>query len=174
MDEVARLIESFRSVAATDDVDGSAKVEIVVKLEGRVGDERVLELFNAVIADPDEYDLARIECLKILRLWPPDEAGHRRVVGRTIATVLAAGDDDDLLVRQYAAGALGPYTRDATVFDTLAGALVDDEDIDVRYNALSSVEEAGADERAVALLTRLADDPRFRSAALRTLRTWTS
>ncbi|WP_158845465.1 hypothetical protein [Saccharothrix deserti] len=36
-----------------------------------------------------------------------------------------------------------------------------------------SVEEAGADERTVALPTRLADDPQLRSTALRTLRPWT-
>jgi HEAT repeat protein len=172
MDVVAGLVESFRSAVGTDDGDGWAKVELIVELEDHVGDTRVLELFTSVIADPVEYDLARVECLKIVRLSPPSAAGHRRALGRTIATVLSA-TDDDLVVRQYAAGALGSYADEPVVFDALADALLHDSDIDVRHNALTSVEEAGADERTIALLTRLADDPQLRSAAQRTLQAWT-
>jgi hypothetical protein len=60
-----------------------------------------------VIADPAEHDLARVECVKILRLRPPADADDRRRIGRIIAEVLRP--TEDCLVRQYAAGAVGPY-----------------------------------------------------------------
>jgi hypothetical protein len=171
VDDVARLIQAFGSLAGTDDADGFAKVEIILGLEDHVSDTRVLELFASVIADPAEYDLARIECLKILRLWPPDLAADRRKLGPTIAAVLSA--DEDHLVRLYAAGSLGPYVDDSVVFDALTVAVIHDDDIDIRHNALASVEEAGPGERAIALLRRLADDPLLGSSARRTLRAWT-
>ncbi|MBT8225836.1 MAG: hypothetical protein KJO75_10105, partial [Dactylosporangium sp.] len=89
------------------DFEGGAKVDVVVELEDHLDDPRVLAFFLSVVADPGEYDLARIECIKILRLWPPSTATDRQRAGQVIAAVLCA--DDDYLVRQYAAMALGPY-----------------------------------------------------------------
>jgi hypothetical protein len=123
-----------------------------------------------VIADPAEHDLARIECLKILRLQPPDSADDRRLIGRLIAAILRP--TEDYLVRQYAAGALGPYAQDAVVFGAMSTAVARDDDINVRHNAMASVVEAGPDDRTVTLLHRLADDPEFAAAATRTLRPW--
>jgi hypothetical protein len=166
---VAHLVASFASMADGDD-DGDAKVDIILELEDHLSDPRALTLFAAVIADPAEHDLARIECVKILRLRPPAAADDRRRIGRIIADVLRP--TEDYLVRQYAAGALGPYAQEPAVFDAMSGAVLRDDDIDVRHNALASVVEAGADNRTIALLRRLADDPELATAATRTLRTW--
>lgn len=166
MDQVAELVERCR----TEDDD--TQVDLIVELEDHVADERVLDLFVALIADTAAYDLSRIECVKILRLWPPEQPADRRRVGQTIATVLR--DDEDDLVRQYAAMALGPYAEDPAVFDTLTAILTPgaEDDIDLRHNALSSVAEAGHDERTGALLRQLTDDPELGTAAARTLREW--
>jgi hypothetical protein len=169
VDRVAHLVASFESTPDGDD-DGDAKVQIILELEDHLSDSRVLNLFAAVIADPAEHDLARIECLKILRLEPPAAADDRRRIGRIIADTLRP--TEDYLVRQYAAGALGPYAQEPGVFDVMSSAVTSDDDIDVRHNALASVSEAGPDDRTIALLHQLTNDPELATAATRTLRTW--
>jgi hypothetical protein len=170
MDRVALLIGQFRSMPFDNDDDGSRRVEVILELADDRGDSRVLDLFLAVVADPAEYDLARIECLKILDLWPPAAPDDRQRAGRTIATLL--WPDEDYLVRQYAAMSLGPYARDDVVFDALAEVLLHDDDIDVRHNALSSVTAAGADDRRTALLRQLSTDPEMGRFAVAKLRDW--
>jgi hypothetical protein len=169
VDYVAHLVASFASAPDGDD-GGDAKVEIILELEDHLSDPRALKLFASVIADPAEHDLARIECIKILRLQPPAAAGDQRRIGRIIADILRP--TEDCLVRQYAAGALGPYAHEPVVFDAISSAVASDDDIDVRHNALASVIEAGPDNRTIALLRQLTNDPELATAAARTLRTW--
>ncbi len=152
------------------DAGGDDKFKLITDLEDHTSDPRVVALYLSVIADPAEYDLARIEAIKILCLWPPDDAADRQRVGRTIAQTL--WPDEDYLVRQYAAMSLGPYAEDDEVFEALTNVLIQDDDIDVRHNALSSVEDSGPDDRTTALLRRLTDDPELGSAATRTLDDW--
>lgn len=164
------LIELFRSQPA----ESWRQVEIVKELEDRRDDPRVLELYVSVVADQAGYDLARIECLKILALWPPADPDTRQRVGRTVAALL--WPDEDYLVRQYAAMSLGPYAGDQAVFDALAEVVRHDDDVDVRHNALSSVNDsisdAGPEDRHTALLRPLADDAELGKAATRILRDW--
>jgi hypothetical protein len=170
MDNVERLLELFRSTPSTTDTAGSGKVKVVVALEDHLGDPRVLPFLVSVIADRPEYDLARIECIKILHLWPPATATGRQQVGRAIAAALQADDDD--LVRQYAAMSLGPYVCEDGVFEALTTAVLLDDDVEVRYNALAAIEEAGPDTRNVELLRRLTGDLELGTAATRTLHAW--
>jgi len=169
VDHVAELVARFEATPGGED-GGDAKVEIVLELEDHLTDPRALDLFATVIADPAEYDLARIECVKILHLRPPAGAEDRQRIGRIIAAVL--DPEDDYLVRQYAAMSLGPYAQDPVVFDAIATAVTGDDDVDVRHNALESVLEAGPDDRTRALLQQLTDDPELGKAATRTLREW--
>jgi hypothetical protein len=169
VDRVAELVAQFEATPDGED-GGHAKVEIVLELEDRLDDPRALDLFAAVIADPAEYDLARIECIKILQLEPPAGVEDRRRIGRIIAAVL--DPDDDYLVRQYAAMSLGPYAQDPVVFEAITTAATGDDDIDVRHNAFESVLEAGQDDRTIALLNQLTDDPELGQAATRTLQEW--
>ncbi|MEV6845478.1 HEAT repeat domain-containing protein [Actinoplanes sp. NPDC051411] len=159
-----RLIELFRS-APDDDV----KVEVVEALEEHVADPEVIAFLTAVTADPGEYDLARIECMKILRLWPPTAPTARVEAGRAIAAALR---EDDELVRQYAAMSLGPYLDDPPVLEALTGALLHDDDLNVRHNALAAVAEAGPADHHADLLRRLAGDSELGRAAALTLDRW--
>ncbi|MFI5894949.1 HEAT repeat domain-containing protein [Actinoplanes sp. NPDC051513] len=159
-----RLIERFRSTS-----DDDVKVEAVAALDEHVADPQVIAFLTAVTADPDEYDLARIECMKILRLWPPPTLDARRDAGRAIAAALR---EDDELVRQYAAMSLGPYLDDPPVFEALTVTLLHDDDLNVRHNALAAVVEAGPADRHADLLRRLAGDPELGRAAARTLDRW--
>jgi hypothetical protein len=159
-----RLIELFRST--TDD---DVKVESVAALDEHVGDPHVIAFLTAVTADPGEHDLARIECMKILRLWPLPTPGARREAGRAIAAALR---EDDELVRQYAAMSLGRYLDDPPVFEALTVALLHDDDLDVRHNALAAVAEAGPADLHAGVLRRLTGDSELGRAAARTLDRW--
>ncbi|GIH17225.1 HEAT repeat domain-containing protein [Rugosimonospora africana] len=170
MDQVQRLIETYRCLPSPVDAEGSSRFAIITELGRHVGDPRVVDLYVSVIADPQEYDLARIECIKVLGLRPPDAHADRQRVGRAIAQTL--WPDEDYLVRQYAAMSLGAYAEDDDVFEALATALTHDDDIDVRHNALESIREAGPDDRGLALLRRMVDDPELGSAAKHTLQDW--
>ncbi|MFE4327873.1 hypothetical protein ACFRQM_00095 [Streptomyces sp. NPDC056831] len=71
LDGLDRLIEEFRALPATSD----RKREIVAELDDAPD---ALPFLIAVVADPREYDLARIEAATILRLWPPSDPACRR------------------------------------------------------------------------------------------------
>ncbi|WP_433359822.1 HEAT repeat domain-containing protein [Actinoplanes sp. CA-142083] len=159
-----RLIELFRSTP-----DDDVKVEALEALDEHVADPQVIAFLTAVTADSDEYDLARIECMKILRLWPPPAPDARRDAGRALAAALR---EDDELLRQYAAMSLGPYLDDPLVFEALTVAVLHDDDLDVRHNALAAVAEAGPADRHADLLRRLAGDAGLGHAAARTLDRW--
>jgi hypothetical protein len=159
-----QLIELYRSTP-----DDDVKVEAVVALDEQAEDPQVTAFLTAVAGDPGEYDLARIECMKILRLWPPPTPAARRDAGRAIAAALR---EDDELVRQYAAMSLGPYLDDPPVLAALTDAVRHDDDLNVRHSALAAVAEAGPADPHADLLHSLAGDPELGRAATRTLQRW--
>ena len=157
-------IELYRSTP-----DEDVKVEAVAALDEQTADPQVTAFLTAVAGNPGEYDLARIECMKILRLWPPPAPAARRDAGRAIAAALR---EDDELVRQYAAMSLGPYLDDPLVLEALTDTVLHDDDLDVRHSALAAIAEAGPADRHADLLRRLAGDPELGRAAGRTLERW--
>ncbi|WP_228925207.1 hypothetical protein [Streptomyces sp. DH7] len=128
-----RLIAEFRALPA----DSDRKREIITELDANA---QALPFLVSVVADPGEYDLARVESATVLRLWPPADPVLRHEAGRALLSALRDPEED--LVRQYAAMSLAPYTADpvvATVLNTTARA---DEDPLVRDSARFSIEEA--------------------------------
>ncbi|MEV1045125.1 hypothetical protein [Streptomyces sp. NPDC049916] len=128
-----RLIAEFRALPPGSD----RKREIITELDANA---QALPFLVSVVADPAEYDLARVESATVLRVWPPADPALRHEAGRALLTALRAPEED--LVRQYAAMSLAPYTGDpvvATVLDTTARA---DEDPLVRDSARFSLQEA--------------------------------
>jgi len=162
VDSVDRLLGRFGT-------PGTDQIRLILDAESHLPDPRVHAFLTALAADPAGYDLARIECMKILRLSPPAGRTAWRAAGRAVAAALT---EDDELVRQFAAMSLGPYAQDEVVFAALASAALHDEDLDVRYNALDALEEAGPSDRTAGLLRRLTDDPEVGNAAARVLDAW--
>ncbi|MDK0520211.1 hypothetical protein [Streptomyces sp. ML-6] len=116
------LIEEFRALPATSD----RRREIVAELDDDCGNPEVTAFLTTVVADPGEYDLARIEATTLLRLWPPPDPATRRTAGRALLTALHDPEED--LVRQYAAMALGPYADDPAVHEALTTVADTDDD----------------------------------------------
>ncbi|WP_406014448.1 hypothetical protein OG520_23125 [Streptomyces sp. NBC_00984] len=132
------LVEEFRALPATSD----RRREIVAQLDGDCGNADVVAFLTALVADPQEYDLARTEAATVLRLWPPADPDLRHRAGR--ALLAALNDPEEDLVRQYAAMALGPYASDdPAVTEALIAAGGSEEDPLVQACARSALEEAG-------------------------------
>jgi GST-like protein len=95
-------------------------------------------LIRSVIADQDEYDLARMQALKILELagLPAEEL---RSFGELLVSVITTDQDQD--VRNYAVIASTNFVNDCEELKELVVKILLDpkEDIDIRHNALSAV-----------------------------------
>ncbi|WP_103531598.1 hypothetical protein [Streptomyces sp. SM11] len=128
-----RLIAEFRARPAGSD----RKPEIITELDANA---QALPFLVRVVADPDEYDLARVESATALRLWPPADPALRHEAGRALLRALRDPEED--LVPQYAAMSLAPYTDDPAVTTVLNITARADEDPLVRDSARFSIEEA--------------------------------
>jgi HEAT repeat protein len=134
MDRVDELISDFRNALETGR-ESAGKIDALSAL-ARLDDPRVTRFLIDVAGDPDEYDLARIEALKVLELAEVDP-GDREAVVRMLGRVLDQDEDDD--VRSYAARALAGFTEVPGVLDVAASRVLDpDEDEDVRRNGTVS------------------------------------
>ncbi|MCX4676370.1 hypothetical protein OG413_13830 [Streptomyces sp. NBC_01433] len=134
-DTARRLIAEYRALPA----DSDRKRAIIAELDANVAAQPFLV---SVVADAGEYDLARVECATLLRLWPPADPALAHRAGR--ALLAALNDPEEDLVRQYAVLALGPYaTADPAVTEALTAAARADEDPLVQAGARSVLEEAG-------------------------------
>ncbi|SCE58388.1 hypothetical protein [Streptomyces sp. OspMP-M43] len=128
-----RLIAEFRALAP----DNDRKREIITELDANA---QALPFLVSVVADPGEYDLARVESATVLRLWPPADPALRHRAGRALLTALRDPEED--LVRQYAAMSLAPYTADPAVATALDATARADEDPLVQSGARFAIEEA--------------------------------
>ena len=167
--ELRCLVEEFRTLPADDD----RRRAIVAELGTDATAVAAAPFLASVVADPHEYDLARVEAATVLRLWPPSDPAITRAAVR--ALLIALEDRDEDLVRQYAALALGSYADDPAVHAALAAAVLDDgpdEDTLVRYNALAALEEAGPSDSRTDVLRTLARDPELGRSAARVLTAW--
>ncbi|HEV2765512.1 MAG TPA: hypothetical protein VGV38_21190 [Pyrinomonadaceae bacterium] len=165
MDEVGSLIERFEAETA------SRKVSVLRELEERAGDERVWPFLMKVAADEAEYDLARIEALKIMGLKEGEDEEVDRQIGQVIQRILAADPDDD--VRNYAATAASRYVEVGGVLEELEKIVLDpDEDVDIRWSAFASVEEMGPTNQSKKIMNKALRDEVFKDYTERVLKTW--
>jgi len=164
------LISAFRRVELRGQ-ESPEKLATLGELE-QIDGPKVTEFFVSVAADPQEYDLARVEALRALDMRHMGHA-ERDLVARTLARILQ--DDDDPDVRNYAARALAGVMDIATARAAIAKHLLDrEEDEDVRHNAFFAVERAAASPWAIDVLKKCLEDDRFRPGATRVLAGWTA
>ena len=166
MDEVGRLIETFRA-RATSSV--RSKIDVLLDLE-RLRDARVVPFLLDVLADQREATPVRIHVLKRLRNGnlPPV---YRAAVAEVILRILSDRSSPDLRVQ--AVLALAEFT-DIHGVPTVLGhlALDPDEPIDVRFSAFTSLQRAGPTTECVAVLRQLLLDEVFDRSARRVLSLW--
>jgi hypothetical protein len=83
-DGVAAQLAAYRAAKLDKNGESHEKCEIVRDLEDHLGRPKVLAFYLNLIAAPDEYDMARLEALKILQLWEPPNDRVRTRVGRRL------------------------------------------------------------------------------------------
>ena len=95
-------------------------------------------LLHAVIADPNEYDLARMQALKILEI-ASIPAEQLQSFCELLVSVIKTDQDYD--VKNYAVMASKNFINDSDALQTLIVDIVLDakEDIDIRHNAYEAV-----------------------------------
>jgi len=176
MDHVAKLIDAFSHPSAADrqwptyDGQNAFKCEIVRQLEDYTDDPRVLTFFLAVLADHNEFDLARIDMLEMLEWKPWTEDERAAIWPIVLQSVL---HDPDEVVRSYAAMALNTYQNVPQVVAAAESVVRNrTEERNVRSSAFSILERLGPTDRVVTLLRDLCSDEEFAPTALRLLREW--
>jgi hypothetical protein len=169
MDSPADRLATFRAVPLDESGEAHEKCQILQELEGHLDDPEVLDFFLNLIGDSSEYDLARIDALKILELWEAPDAQTRHRIGLRLGEVLKS--EEDVLVQQWAGIAAGSYADIPDVFSVVSAVLTDRvADLDVRHNCLAAVRRLGDSEVAVNLLRSLERDPQFGDHVRRVLR----
>ena len=173
MDAIQEHIATFRRLTPDELGECYGKCAIVEGMEDNLADERVLSFFLEIVADIDEYDLARIAALKILQLWSaPSDDIHLRV-GRELAHVIVS--EQDVLVQQWAAIAAENFVDVPDVFAAVVSALGDRHaDLDVRHNCLSAVENLRGSEQAKNALRQVVADTEMGANVRRILTEWSS
>ena len=170
-DAVAAHIAAYHAATLNPNGESSEKCEVVRELEDHLGRPKVLAFFQDLIADPDEYDMARLEALKILQLWEPPSDRVRARVGHRLAEVLPT--EPDVLVQQWMAIAAENFVRVPVVFTAVSALLADrGADLDVRHNCLAAVQRLGPSAQARAVLGSLTPDPELGVHVRRILKEW--
>ncbi len=131
-------------------------------------DERVHSLFLNTLCDKSEEDFVRVKVLKAVPFQDYTFDFRKRFCD-AICTVLN-DNGDDVLVRQYAALAMRSFVSVDGVLDLLESLVCNNqEDIDVRHNALSSIERNVKRPDCQSSLRRLVAVPELGRSADRTL-----
>jgi len=130
-------------------------------------------LLRAVIADPNEYDLARMQALKILEIAnvPPEDLPS--FCGLLVSIIKTDKDED---VKNYGVIASKNFVNDSDELKQLIIKTVLDakEDIDIRHNAYSAVLSMWDLPGRKVVLEKLSADPAMGRFAVRDLASFES
>lgn len=134
------------------------KVEFLVKLEFSNEPDK-WELIRDIIADRNEYDLARIEALKILEISDIPKS-YKDKIAHSLLNILISEPDYD--VRNYAACASINFMEYPDIEQLCIERLLDpSEDIDIRYCFFSSILKLADEDKICNILTKLLPDVEF-------------
>ena len=168
MDELQHLIDAYRlrSSAAT-----SSKLSVLRRIE-HIRDPRVVPFLLEVLRDSGEADEVRIHLMRQLQNGNGlVSSADRSVVAHAISILLTVEAGEEL--RLEAALALGEFIQIDGVLSTLgAVALAQDQSIDLRYAAFTSLERAGPTSESISLLKAIARDEAFGNSARGVLSAW--
>ncbi|KAA2222663.1 hypothetical protein [Chryseobacterium sediminis] len=142
------------------------RVEFLRKIEFE-DDPSKWELLDHIIQDEEDYDLARIEALKILEI--AEIQGHiKDKIMKTLIGVIESTEDYD--VRNYATSAIVNFVEYSQIRIVARNLVLNiDEDIDIRYNAFDVIKKISDIDERNEVLKRLLDDTDFQKSAQRVL-----
>jgi hypothetical protein len=168
MDELERLVGVYRQRAAAPP---ASRRDVLMDLQ-RIRDPRVVPFLLKVLRDRHEPEEVRVYVVKQLRntdelLIPAD----RPLVANVIGELLSEPSPGELRVE--AALSLGEYVQADDVLAKLSGVcFAQDESIDLRYAAFTSLERAGPTPACIAVLRQMASDETLGHSARSVLSAW--
>ena len=168
MDELQRLIDAYRLRSSSA---APSKLSVLRRIE-QIRDPRVVPFLLEVLSESGEATEVRIHVMRQLRNGNGLVLStERSVVAHAVSMVLTNEVAEQL--RLEAALALGEFIQIDGVLSTLgAVALAQDESIDLRYAAFTSLERAGPTSESISLLYVIASDETFGNSARGVLSAW--
>ena len=158
------IVATYRGMTIGTDAMGDSpenlsKIELLQQLDEHANVESVAELLLDIIASTAEFDLARIEAIKILGIYVGASCTVEHKLKRQLWNVLA-NVHDDLVVRQHASQHIETGFGGPDEQQMIERLLFDDEDDeDVRHGALSYLESTPDIAFAVRLIPKLREHP---------------
>lgn len=149
-------ITRFYSIKPDEQNEEHEKINVILDLED-LTDARVLPFFLNRVVDINEYDLARIEIIKIFAVRE-NQTNEFELIANAIQRILQ--QEDDSLVKQWAAQESSRYIENNSLFKALLRVVVDDDEyVGVRHNALCVIQEKGKNADSIKALESVIDDP---------------
>jgi hypothetical protein len=142
------------------------KVEFIKKLELEEQADK-WNLFNSIIIDENDFDLSRIEVLKILCISQvPNDI--KEIISDSIISVITSTKDYD--IKNYATSAMENFTEFPKIRYLVRNIIFDiTEDVDIRYNAFSAMQKIPDIKERIQILKNLLQDSVFHKSSQRIL-----
>jgi len=154
----ADSIESLKSLyAAAIDVN---KPEVIFGSEALVSGE-LIDFLVDIASNTEEYDLARIEAIKVMGLAGLNIPSHQEKVVQTLIEL--ANNDEDYDIQSYSLQALCWYPTFTTIPAAISSLTNPDKYIVVRDAAVATLRSQKTNPQAIKLLNELINDPELGS-----------
>lgn len=145
------------------------KIELIRQLAHESGSQAV-GLLLAILKSQTESDVAKIEVLRIMSIKTYSGKDHEQV-GAEIMGLLRSSHIEE--VRAYAALAMSGYVDMSGSFELLASIVIDEqEDLDIRHNALAALEHLGANKQNIELMNALSKDEELGTYTIEIVQKW--
>jgi len=168
MDDLERLIDDYRRRASSS---VASRLDVLMAIE-QVRDPGVAPFLVTLLEDHRESDevkalaVQQLRC-RVERLHPHEVARVANAIGNVMV------DPSSPQLQLQAALALGEFTKVAGVLRRLNHVcLAQDESIDLRYAAFTSLERAGPTAESIALLRQMTGDETLGRSARSVLSAW--
>lgn len=143
------------------------KVEYIKELEWEDVNSK-WDLYNAILLDEEDYDLARIEVLKILGLYDIP-VSYKDSIASSLYTVLITSFDEEVI--EYAVMTTVNFMTYSFIKDYVKDIVVDKtQEINNRYSAFDSLVRSLEINEKIEILEKLLSDEEMKVSAERVLK----
>lgn len=143
------------------------KVEYIKELEWEDINSK-WDLYNTILLDEEDFDLARIEVLKILELYDIP-ISYKDSIASSLYTVLTTSSDEEVI--EYAVMTTVNFMSYSFIVDYVKEVVVDKtQDINTRYSAFDSLVRSLEAKEKLEILEKLLSDEILGMSAERVLK----
>ncbi len=170
MSHLEDLFQQYRDAELDENGENDDRIDILSDLENHLPSSRILRFLAGVISDREDFDMARIEAMRIASLAEIEKPGDRVQLADALESALA---DPHELIQRWAGNYAVSFIDVETVFDACAQMLLDrGADLDARHNCLFAIQTIGPTEQVTGILQDLVTDEPFELHAKELLWEW--